>query len=145
MQALVPAAFLVQQDDIQSRAAQEEAMDLFNAWVNWDQDRALDEAIQRFYVASPIRKASYASILADVLFQATDAALPLHLKLAEKILKILTLPDYDYVLKSYLEVFCVQRLTYRGNNLLKLLEDCGINSNINVHSVATGLKKSKKK
>ena len=57
----------------------------------------------------------------------------------EKILAILTLQEYNYVLRSYLNHYCVKRLTRRGNNLLKILEDCGVNPDIDVHPVATGL------
>ncbi|KTC84328.1 hypothetical protein [Legionella cincinnatiensis] len=59
--------------------------------------------------------------------------------MAEKILKVLTLPEYEYILKSYLEEYCIKRLTKRGNNLLKILDDCGINLNIGVNSITTGL------
>lgn len=140
IQAIIPAAYVLQ-DDLTNPHEQQMAMDLFDAWTTWDQDRALDECIQRFYLSTAARQASMAAMLADVLFQSTDAALTHHLERAEKILKILTLPEYEYILNSYLEVFCVKRLTRRGNNLLKILEDCGINSQINVHTVATGLKK----
>ena len=107
--------------------------------VEWDKDRALDECVQRFYLASPQRKASFAAMLGGVLFQACDSSKPKHLERAEKILCILTLPEYDYVLKSYLDEYCVKRLTKRGNNLLKILDDCGVNPNIGVNPIATEL------
>jgi hypothetical protein len=148
IQALVPVAYVMQQlpetgilpTEIPDELGQE-AMFVYNEWLQWDQDRALDECIQRFYIANPVRKASYASMLAAVLFQACDASIPHHLERAEKILTLLTLPDYYYILESYLETYCVKRLTRRGNNLLKLLDDCGFNPNIGVNPIATGLKK----
>ena len=115
-------------------------MNLYDIWVEWDKDRALDECVHRFYLADPVRKASFASMLAAVLFQACDYANRHHIERAEKILTILTLPEYYYVLQSYLQAYCVKRLTRRGNNLLKLLDDCGVNPNIGVTPVATGLR-----
>lgn len=145
IQAVIPTAYAMQQlatlgtEEFDSSMA----IALYDFWVEWDQDRALDECIQRFYVADPVRKASIVSMLGAVLFQACDYAIPHHVERAEKILSILTLPDYYYVLQSYLEVYCVKRLTRRGNNLLKLLDDCGVNPNINVTPIATGLKAKK--
>ena len=107
--------------------------------MEWDKDRAIDECIQRFYLATPQRKASIAAMLGGILFQACDYSKQGHLERAEKALKILTLPDYEYILKSYLDEYCVKRLTKRGNNLLKILDDCGINPNIGINPVATDL------
>ena len=87
-----------------------------------------------------MRKASYASMLAAVLFQSCDDQNNHHVKRADKILTILTLPDYYYILQSYLEIYCIKQLTRKGNNLLKLLDDCGFNPNIGVNPIATGLR-----
>ena len=140
IQAAVPAAYALQQLAINEQFSYDEALALYDEWIEWDKDRALDECIQRFYLANPIRKASYASMLAGVLFQACDNSNSHHVERAEKILTILTLPDYYYILESYLNSFCVKRLSRKGNNLLKLLDDCGINPNIGVNPIATGLK-----
>lgn len=142
VQAIVPVAFALQQLAFQGldQFDPETAMTLYDTWVEWDQDRALDECVQRFYLADRLRKASITSMLAAVLFQACDYANKHHVERAEKILSILTLPDYYYVLKSYLDTYCIKRLTRRGNNLLKLLDDCGVNPNISVNPIATGLR-----
>lgn len=145
MQAIVPVAFALQQlsSDTITEFNPNTAIELYDLWVEWDKDRALDEAIQRFYLANPSRQASIAAMLGAVLFQACDYNNPHHVVRAEKILTILTLPNYYYILQSYLETYCVKRLTRRGNNLLKLLDDCGINPNISVSPIATGLKERK--
>ena len=140
IQALVPVAYALQQLDLHQNFSQDEALRLYDNWIVWDQDRALDECIQRFYLADPLRKASIASMLAAVLFQACDDSVQYHVTRAEKILTILTLPDYYYILQSYLETYCIKRLTRKGNNLLKLLDECGVNPNIGVTAIATGLK-----
>jgi len=115
-----------------------EAAHVYDDWIEWDNDRALDECIQRFYLASPVRKASLASMLGAVLFQSCRYEEQMDLVRAEKILHILTIPEYSYILKTYLVVNCEQRLTRKGNNLLKLLDDCGINPHINVNPIAGG-------
>lgn len=139
IQAVVAVGYALQQIEFTSQFLYDESIGLYNAWVEWDQDRALDECIQQFYLANPLRKASLASMLGGILFQTCDDRSAHHLARAEKILTILTLPDYYYILKSYLDVYCVKRLTRKGNNLLKILDDCGFNPNIGVTPIATGL------
>lgn len=139
VQGIIPAAYAVQDLKTPEAFHSDSALSLYHEWVEWDKDRALDECVQRFYLASPLRKASIAAILGGVLFQACDHGVTQHLERAEKIVNILTLPDYYYILNSYLDEFCIKRLTKKGNNLLKLLDDCGVNPNIGVNPVATGL------
>lgn len=139
IQAILPVACALLQMGVFGQFSEEAVLHLNDAWVEWDRDRALDGCIQKFYQASPIRKASLASMLAAVLVQTCDAREGLHLSRAEKILAVLMTPEYQYILNSYLEEFCIKRLTRRGNNLLKLLDDCGINPNIGVNPIATGL------
>lgn len=139
VQAVVPVAYAMLQNQQTGHFDSKEAMDLYDKLVEWDKDRALDESIQRFYLANPLRKASIAAMLGGILFQSCDNRNKQHLERAEKILKILTLPDYYYILTSYLNEYCVKRLTKRGNNLLKILDDCGINPNIGVTPIATEL------
>jgi hypothetical protein len=139
VQAVVPVAYAIQELNNAGEFNPHTALTVYDEWVEWDKDRALDECIQRFYLASPERKASIAAMLGGVLFQTCDHENKHHVERAEKILNILILPKYYYVLKSYLDEYCVKRLTRKGNNLLKLLDDCGINPNINVNPVATRL------
>lgn len=137
VQAVVPVAYAMQQLHSAEDLPSDTALFLYHEWVEWDKDRALDECIQRFYLASPARKASIAAMLGGVLFQACDHKNPQHLERAEKILTILNQSDYYYVLKSYLDAYCINRFTRKGNNLLKILEDCGVNPNIGVTPIAT--------
>lgn len=139
MQGLVPVAYAMQQLGAVHPFSEDEAMEMYHTWVAWDKDRAIDECLQRFYLADKVRRASLAAILGVVLFQTCDAALPHHLARAEKILKILVMPEYKYILDSYLDVYCVKALTKKGNNLLKLLDDVGMNPNIGVTPIATSL------
>lgn len=145
VQGVVPVAYVLQKMKSIEDVTDDEAMELFKIWVEWDKDRALDESIQRFYLANSVRKASYASMLGAVLFQTCDEMQTHDVERAEKILTILTLPEYQYILQSYLEIYCVKRLTRKGNNLLKLLDDCGVNPRIGVSPIATGLKPREKR
>ncbi len=139
VQAVVPVAYallhLTSVDEFQA----EEALDLYDTWIEWDKDRALDECIQRFFAAQSARKASFAAMLGAVLFQVCNEQNNRDLARAEKILSILTLPDYYYILQSYLEIYCIRRLTRKGNNLLKIMDNCGFNPNIGINPIATGL------
>jgi len=140
VQAVVPVAYALLQLGKGKSFSYDEALRLYDTWVEWDKDRALDECVQRFYLANSVRKASYASMLAAVLFHSCDHNNSHHLRRAEKILTILTLPEFYYILRSYLDTYCIKRLSRKGNNLLKLLDDCGINPNIGVTAIATGLR-----
>lgn len=139
VQAVIPAAYAMQKLSQTEGINSADALSLYNAWQEWDKDRALDECLHRFYLANSLRKASIAAMLGAVLFQSCDASNARHLERAEKILTVLTLPDYYYILNSYLQNYCVNRLTRRGNNLLKILDDCGFNPGIGVTPIATGL------
>lgn len=139
VQAVVPVAYAMQELNAQGEFNAGRALSVYEECVEWDKDRALDECIQRFYLASPERKASIVAMLGAVLFQACDHGIKHHVERAEKILSLMVLPEYYYVLKSYLDEYCIKRLTRKGNNLLKLLDDCGVNPNIGVNPIATGL------
>ncbi len=102
------------------------AMRFFSEWEAWDRERSLEECILGFSEANKARKASKAAILGAVLFQKCRYEIPKHLKVAEKILSILTIPEYQYVLKSYIEVFWKNKPTPAGKNLMQLLDDAGI-------------------
>jgi hypothetical protein len=143
VQAVVLVAYVMLQRASGDQFSFPQINALYEDWLTWDKDRALDESIQRFYLADPVRRASLASMLGAILFQACDDNNDQDLKRAEKIIPILTLPEHYYILQSYLDVFCVKTLTRKGNNLLKLLDDCGINPNIGISPIATGLHKRK--
>ena len=136
IQALIPSVFAMMRLFDEREFDANEALRLYEQWLEWDKDRALDDCIHRFYHANRLRKASIASILGGVLFQACNYDKSHHLERAEKILTILNEGEYQYILRSYIHHYCEKRLTPRGNNLLKVLEDCGVNSGIDVHPVA---------
>jgi hypothetical protein len=122
-----------------------DAMMIYSYWNEWDKDRALDECIQSYYLANAQRKASKASILGSILFQTCVFGETNSMLRAEKILDVINVPEHAYILDSYLEIYCSRRLTPLGNNLLKILEDNGIDPKIGVNPIATGIDKKKRK
>lgn len=102
------------------------ALDFYRDWIVWDKDRALEECISSFKHANKTRKASKAALLGAILFQKCNYQIPKDLEKAEKILKILTISDYQYVLKSYIKVYWQDRQTQAGKNLMQLLDDSGV-------------------
>ncbi len=141
VQAIVPTAYALMQVAQKQHFSAQEALDLYDQWLEWDKDRALDECIQRFYLADDKRQASITAILAGILFQACDHSKAKDIERAEKILKIVASSKFPCILKSYLQIYCIKRLTAKGNNLLKLLDDCGIDPHIGVTPIATNLKR----
>ncbi len=102
---------------------------LYQDWLDWDQDRALEDIIDAYQSANKVRKASITSMLAAVLFQNLDSHMGKDTERAEKILKTILHPDYLYILKSYLDIYCpLAEKTVHGENLLRLLDNCGYDS-----------------
>lgn len=102
------------------------ALTFYQRWLEWEKDTALAECIQTFHEGSKARKAAKAALLAAVLFQCCDHNNARDLERAEKILTILTIPEYEYILKSYLKVYWKKGKTLPGNNLMHLLEYCDV-------------------
>ena len=102
------------------------ALNFYREWLQWDKDRALDECVQSFNQANEARKASKAAMLGAILFQKCRYQVPKDLEKAEKIINILTDPNYQYVLKSYIKVYWLSKKTKKGKNLIQLLDDVGV-------------------
>ena len=116
----------VEKDSSEIRACINKAWSFYQQWVEWDQDREVDSCIQSFYAANPARKASKASVLGAVLFQRSNTIDQTSLARAEKILRVLTIPDYRYVLDSYVDVYWKKKRTRMGKNFVDLLDLCGV-------------------
>jgi len=108
-------------------AAREEALRLHAAWIAWDKDRALNLVIQSFEDADRPRKASIASLLGKVLFHRCHYSSTTGVAHARKILKILTLEDFKFVLTSYVQSYChPDHVTSQGEKFKKLLKKCDV-------------------
>lgn len=102
------------------------ALSFYKQWQGWDQDRALEECVHGFNHANAARKATRATILGAILFQQCNYHNPKDIERAEKMLPILMVPEYQYVLKSYVDVYWKNRKTRAGQNLIQVLEFCGV-------------------
>ena len=102
-------------------------MNFYDAWVEWDKDRILNECIADFHEGDRKRKASKAAILGAILLQRCRSNVPKEIARAKQILPILTLPDFNYILKSYIKVYCTQVAGEMGQNFAQLLKLCGLN------------------
>ena len=150
IEAIVPTALFMLQLENDNTLVKEvvetcliNAMEFYQKWMTWDKDRTIEACIHGFNEVDAQRQASRVSLLGAILFQACDFENERHRQRAQKIIQILMLPDFQYVLQSYIEAYCVQRLTPRGNKLLKFLEDEGINAAYGIQSIATAVKDNK--
>jgi hypothetical protein len=101
-------------------------MNYYDTWVEWDRDRILDECIADFYMSSTERRASKATILGAILFQRCRPTQKKEVERAKKILRILTLPEYNYILQSYLKVYFTKMAGKTGQDFISLLKICGL-------------------
>lgn len=107
-------------------ALKKSVMDFYDAWIAWDQNRALDRCISEFKGAVPKRQASLASLLAMILFQRCRASRPLEVARAKKILALLQVPHCAYILKSYIRVYHTKAAGEIGQGFVALLRACGL-------------------
>ncbi|NDH08158.1 MAG: ankyrin repeat domain-containing protein [Gammaproteobacteria bacterium] len=102
----------------------------YQAWLKWDQDRAIEEIIDVLPKASKARQLSLASMLTAVLFQFLNANILTDTDRAERILKLIVQENLVYILQSYLDIYCqTGQKTFHGDNLLQLLDNCGYDPN----------------
>jgi len=95
---------------------------IFEQWREWSKDRALEDCIRDFDSASEAGKASKAAILAAVFFQTCRYTEPKDIERAEKIMSVLSIPKYAYVIESYRKVYEKLPKNMASENLLNLLE-----------------------
>lgn len=106
---------------------QKEVYQFYKAWVDWDQDSALDEAIEDFAAADSARRLSKAIILGGILVQRCNPKYSAHVARAKKILSILTQPEYSFILENYCKVFCKPKASIAGLRVQRLFKECGLN------------------
>jgi hypothetical protein len=126
VEACLPACLLLLSGEQfkQTIDYQAKPIKLFHHWRNWDRMRALHFFMQEFHHASPARRASIAAVLGAVFFQRLRYHHSEELKIARKILSILRTPDYHYILKGYIDVYCHLHPTKAGEHLKKLIQAC---------------------
>lgn len=98
------------------------AMMIYHTWQRWDQDRALYFCIHSFHQDHLLGRASKAEMLAMILVQGCHYSSPEDLIRAKKILDILMLPQYEYILKNLIKVYCYSNKSDDGQNLMHILD-----------------------
>lgn len=134
VEASVPAMMflLMFRGDVNSRgeiaALKNSIMAYYDSWVEWDKDRILDECISDFYQAEDkARKASKATILGAIMLQRCRPTVAREVERARKILKVLIHPDYRFILKGYINVYCTKAAGRLGQDFTQLLKKLGLN------------------
>lgn len=107
-------------------ALQKEIYQFYKAWVEWDQNSALDEAIEDFASAGRTRRLSKAIILGGLLVQRCDYRITSNVVRAKKILSILTQSEYTFILDNYCKIFYNPRSGKVGKRVQELFKICGL-------------------
>lgn len=134
VEASVPAMMfmLMFRGDVNNRgeiaALKNSIMSYYDTWVEWDKDRVLDECIRDIAEQGDrAHKTAKASILGTILLQRCSPRNAKEIKRAKKILNVLTLPDYNFILKGYVRVYCTKAAGDIGRDFTELLKICGLN------------------
>lgn len=130
VEAAIPAMlFMLLRDkypDMALKALAQRVMHFYAAWKAWDKDRAIEDCLHDFQSASKSRQASKAALLGAVFFQALDPTNDRDIARAKKIIPILTMKEFRYVLRSYINVYIRAKKTHEGERLELLLQSCGL-------------------
>ncbi len=108
-------------------ALQKEIYQFYKAWIDWDQDSALEEAIEDFAAADHVRRLSKAIILGGILVQRCDPKFSSNIARAQKILSILTQPEYSFIIENYCKTYFAPNSGVAGARIKKLFKACGLN------------------
>lgn len=137
IEAVVPTMMFVlllrdqkSSDVVNVEKCKEKALYFFEQWLKWDKNRALYFCINTFHQSNAARKATKAAILASILFQQCQYFREEDREKAEKILPILTIPEYVYILKSYYTVFSPVKDNVQFKNLTEFLDEFGIDTQV---------------
>ncbi len=126
VEAAVPLAFVMlmhhQKDWPHVIDKKHPALKFFHDWTHWNASQALNQCVEGFYTGSKARKISKASLMAAILFQrCTDKRSDQII--IDKIMPILRLTDYRYIVEHYLEYYQKLNRTHAGKNLQKIVDD----------------------
>ena len=105
---------------------QKEIYHFYNAWVEWDKDTALEEAIEDFEASDSVRRLSKAIILGGILVQRCNPKSSIDVKRAKRILSILTQPSYNFIVENYCKVFFRPGTDKVGLRVQRLFKLCGL-------------------
>ncbi|MFI4937494.1 MAG: ankyrin repeat domain-containing protein [Candidatus Berkiellales bacterium] len=112
-------------DQAKVEALVDEIMRFYQAWLEWDKDRAIEDCLEDFEKMSFQRQKARAALLGAVLFQACNPNKPTDVARAQKILTILSRKEFQYIVRIYATVFVRGRRSSYGNAYQRLIEMCG--------------------
>lgn len=130
VEACIPVLFFLlfsKREDFQEKMSHYKniALNFFHEWRDWNKARALDFCIQSFQQADSLRKACKAEILGAILFQSAQLEKGLDPERLERIMAILTNPQYEYILKNYIKTYLYEDLGEEGKRFRHLLKSVG--------------------
>ncbi len=130
VEACIPALFFLlfsKNEDFAENITRykNQSLQFFNQWREWNKDRALQFCIQSLKDADTLRKVCKAEILAAILFQCCGGVSPLDSERAETILHAIGTPDYEPIIKNYVQSYCYEDYSEEGQRFLRLLRDHG--------------------
>lgn len=101
-------------------------MQFYNAWKEWDKDRALEDLIVDIKDKNKPRRISKALLLAAILNQSCEYQNPRDVKRAKKILAILSQPEYKFILRTYINVYIKKGSGELKQRFERILEICDV-------------------
>lgn len=130
VEASVPTMlYMLLHDKIKNKAKIDalvgEIMNFYHTWLEWDKDRAIEDWMLDFDQMSFARQKSKAALLGAVLFQACNPNKSQDVARAQKILKILSKNEFQYVVRTYINIFVRGRKMTEGKVFQQLIEMCG--------------------
>ena len=130
VEAVIPAItamlLLEERGNNNQKNCEDEALFFYHEWREWNKTRSLDFCIQSINESGLARKISKAALLASILFQACDYDNPKDRQKSNKILAVLSQPDYIQMLKCYAKTFSKEKDNILWKNFYNYLEDVGI-------------------
>ncbi len=131
VEACIPALlYMLQlkapQKNIDLSSLERTSMHVYQHWLTWERDMALLEWMDRFKLASPARRASIITVLAALFYQNCETFLHRELQNANKIASFLMLPDYQYIIKSYVQAYGFKTGDPKNKAFMDLMDICGV-------------------
>jgi hypothetical protein len=108
-------------------SSEKDALNFYHEWREWNNTRSLDFCIQSLTERPRASQCAKAALLSAILFQSCDHQNPHDRSKANKILTILSEPDYLPLLKAYAKTFSKEPDSPLWQNFINYLEECGIN------------------
>lgn len=107
----------------------EKIMRFYHTWLEWDKDRAIEDWLEDFEKSSFQKQKTKAALLGAILFQALEPNKPNDIKRAQKILGILARKEFQYIVRTYTNVFVYSQKSTQGKRFQRLVEMCGYQLN----------------